>query len=46
MSNKYYKFINFLFNREEALGTAWHFDLKVVDEEIALGISIEERVKQ
>lgn len=44
-SPKYLNFINFLFNRDEALGVAWHFDLSVVDDEIALGISTEERVR-
>lgn len=43
-SQKYLNFINFLFNREEALGTDWHFDLETDDEELGIGLTVEDSI--
>lgn len=44
MSDKYLGFINFIFSRDESLGTGWHFDLETDEEERALGLTVEDRI--
>lgn len=44
MSDKYLGFINFIFSRDESLGTGWHFDLETDDDVRELGLTVEDRI--